>query len=105
MHACKINILLFKDSEWWEAQCLEYDIAAQGRTLPEAMAEIEHAIVCHLAVNAEAGEQPFEGIPPAPEYFSKLFEERAVPTKAPPFKLPKNVPPAWLCKQPEMRVC
>jgi hypothetical protein len=58
----------------WSAQCLEYDIAAQAKTLAELRYELEKALVGHMVVSVELGMKPFESLGPAPQRFWDMFE-------------------------------
>ena len=69
-----IRVLLFRDGEWWIAQCLEYDIAAQARTLPEIEREFGRVLLAQAAIGTERGQPLFEGIPPAPAEFHERFK-------------------------------
>jgi hypothetical protein len=39
-----LTVLIFRDREWWSAQCLEYDFGAQARTLEEVQSEFIRVI-------------------------------------------------------------
>jgi hypothetical protein len=66
-------LLIQEDGGWWSAQCLEYDIAAQAKNLTDLLYEIDKALVAHIAVNEEAGIDPFAGLPAAPQQYWELF--------------------------------
>ena len=44
----KLRILLFEEDGTWAAQCLEHDIAAQGKTMEEAARCLAITIVAEL---------------------------------------------------------
>lgn len=69
-----LSILMIKRDDAWTAQCLQYDIAAQGATLPEAQRAFEFAIVSEVAYAAENGGN-LDSLPPAPRYYWQKFEE------------------------------
>jgi hypothetical protein len=50
----------------WIAQCLEVDIASQGRTIPDAMYELSRMIAARILTGDELGIDPFAGVPAAP---------------------------------------
>jgi len=58
----------------WAAQCLEYDIAAQGRTIAEAKYAIEKAFVGQIVVDVTNGSVPMADVPQAPVEYWKEFE-------------------------------
>jgi predicted RNase H-like HicB family nuclease len=43
------NAVISKEGEWYVAQCLEVDIASQGETEDEAMANLNEALLLHFA--------------------------------------------------------
>ena len=71
----KVSAVLFQDGQWWSAQCLEYDVAAQAQTLSDLQTEFQRVLISHLAIARELGRKPFEGIPPAPRKFWDLFKQ------------------------------
>ena len=69
-----ISVLLRHEVEGWSAQCLEYDIAAQGKTISEAKYAIEKAFVGQVIVDVSTGNPPLADIPPAPPAYWQEFE-------------------------------
>ena len=53
----------------WVVQGLEYDIAAQGKTMDEAKSRFESNVITQILLDLERGKQPLEGIPPAPSFY------------------------------------
>jgi hypothetical protein len=92
MNALNISAVLFQEGEWWTAQCLEYDIAAQAKTLPELRHELERVIVSHLVVSDELGRPAFANIGPAPQRFWKMYasSNMRLETEEMPFRLPTD---------------
>ena len=70
----KINVLIFREGEWWVAQCLEYDIAAQARTLNDLLYEFQRMFFGRIKMAETLGIDPFDDIPAAPAEYRKLFE-------------------------------
>ncbi len=71
-----LTFLIFKDQhapEWWVAQCLEYDVATQARTLDGLKHAVRHLIDGHAAVSRKFGLEPFQGLDPAPEPYRRAF--------------------------------
>ena len=68
-----IKAVVFKEGDWWVAQCLEHDIAAQAKTPKDLAYEIQRAIIGHIIVSKEEGLTPFEDLPRAPEKYWQLF--------------------------------
>jgi predicted RNase H-like HicB family nuclease len=40
----KITVVLQKEENWYVAKCLENNVASQGKTIEEAMSNLEEAI-------------------------------------------------------------
>jgi len=71
----KLNLLIFKENDWWVAQCLDYDIAAQARTLKDVQYEIQRVLVGRIVMAEKLEIDPFEGLSPAPEGYFKMFQD------------------------------
>ena len=54
-----VRVVVFQEDERVCAQCLEYDIAAQGQTLDDCLYQLGRLIVGHLAISTEKGFEPF----------------------------------------------
>jgi hypothetical protein len=76
--AFNLSVVTFQEGEWWCAQCLQYDITAQAKTLPDLHYELERVIFSHLCVSAELGREPFEGLQAAPDKFWTMFEKSGI---------------------------
>lgn len=74
-----LHVLLFReragDDDVWIAQCLDYDIAAYGRTIREAQAQFEQTFIGEVVLALERGEVPLVGILPPPSKYRRLWEE------------------------------
>lgn len=86
-----ISVILFQEDEWWTAQCLEYDVAAQARTLPELRCELERVLTSHVLVSMKKGQPPFGGLKPAPQKFWDMFAAAKLRVEGDelPFRLPQ----------------
>ena len=69
------TILVFQEGEWWSAQCLQYDIAAQAKTLPDLFYEMERTLMGYFAIAAEKGGVPFAGIGAAPQKYWDVVDQ------------------------------
>jgi hypothetical protein len=69
-----IRAVLFEEGEWWSAQCLEYDIAAQAKTPLDLQDELVRVLAVHVAASAQLGREPFAEIKQAPQRFWDLYE-------------------------------
>ena len=43
-----LNAVVWQENEWFVAQCLEIDIASQGKTEREALENLRDALVLHF---------------------------------------------------------
>lgn len=93
-----MRVLLLKEDDLWVAQCLEYDIAAQGPTVDAAKEAFVRAFAAQIAVALHHGEEPLATFGPAPRYYWDRFSEAqrlAEPIRIPdPIETP--IPPAFM---------
>ena len=76
-----LRILLIRDpiTKYWTAQCLEYDIAASGKSVRDAQKEFVRVLNVELSFRQSRGENGLEKIKPAPLFYHKLYElEQAI---------------------------
>jgi hypothetical protein len=100
-----ISVVMFQEGEWWTAQCLEYDIAAQAETVPALCYEFVRVLFGHMVANVEFDREPFEGIGPAPEEYWHMFTEAKVHIQSD--RLPFRVPPtltAYMIPTTDLRI-
>ena len=71
----KIRVLLIKEASMWAAQCLEFDIAAQGETQDEAKEAFGKTFLGQIALDISENREPLEDIAPAPQEFLDMFEK------------------------------
>jgi predicted RNase H-like HicB family nuclease len=81
----RFSVLFIESAGWWSAQILEHDIATQAKTLQELLYEVERILVAHIALAAEEGRQPFQGIPRAPEKYWERFKKSHISMRSPSF--------------------
>lgn len=70
----RIRAVLFEEEGWWVAQCLEYNVATQAKSLEDLRYELERILLGHLVVSAENATEPFQNLPPAPQRFWRMYE-------------------------------
>ncbi len=99
-----LSVLLWQEDNLWLAQCLQYDIAAQAKTLGDLRYELERILVGHLVISAENGAEPFEDIPPAPTEFWQKYLKANMRLQADtmPFRMPH--PPQRPLPKPDFRI-
>jgi hypothetical protein len=106
----KLRILFFREGDWWIAQCLEHDIAAQAKGgLREAEYELERVLITYVGACLTEGIEPFEGMAPAPERLQEMWNKDAEPvelTKLPNLRI-DGMPEAHMLSRDafEARVC
>jgi hypothetical protein len=78
VHPLTLHVLLFQEPagehEVWIAQCLEYDITAQGDTIRAAQKDFERTVLGEIVLALEGGRPPLSGIAPAPSRYQTLWE-------------------------------
>ncbi len=70
-----LHAVLYQQGGQWAGVCLEHYILALGSSLPELVEQLRKAITASLAISAERGGAPFEGIPRSPQRFWDLYSE------------------------------
>jgi hypothetical protein len=84
-----IHALVMRHEDWWVAQCLQYNIAAQAKTLDDLAYELQRTIVARIALAEELGVEPFENLPPAPpEYWERFRGAMLLSADEVPFRVP-----------------
>lgn len=72
-----IRVIVLKDSGVFVAQCLEVDIAAQGKTEAEALSRLRVAFNAEVAEAKEQGKSVMS-IGPAPGHIHALYNSEVV---------------------------
>lgn len=81
-----LRTVLFKEGEWWVAQCLDVDIAAQAKTEQDLLVEIGRVLVGRIMAGEKLGVDPFATLPPAPRrYWEMFFSAQSQPMPIQPF--------------------
>ncbi len=70
-----IRAIAFQRGDWWIAQCLEYSIATQARSLEKLLPEFDRLIKVQIAASLEMGIEPFFGFSPAPRKYWEMYEK------------------------------
>ena len=106
----QVRVIVSRGQTAWVAQGLEYDVAAQGPTVHDAMLAWVKTFVCEVARDLRAGKQPLETVPRAPQRFFALWEGAEA---RPSFEVPRpsdfacgNIPPSWMINKftPDTRI-
>lgn len=70
-----LRVLVFNQREHLVAQCLEYDITAQGRSMDELRKRFYLTFWAHVQQSKELGRKPLEGVGRAPEEFFLRWQQ------------------------------
>ena len=104
----RVVLTLDRETVQWVARCVEYDIAASGRTLPDAQRAFVGVFIAQLIADVTAGRQPLEGVPVAPSEIAHRFEAgQRLGDRGKPLEIPRSMlPPDYMidASLQEMRV-
>lgn len=93
----QLSVLFIKDQHsTWVAQCLEFDIAAQGKSFKDAQRAFERTFMGQIALDMRNDRRPLEGIKQAPKQYWSMYEESERLADRRPFRLPEGIPPAFM---------
>jgi hypothetical protein len=106
-----LRLLLLRERDFWVIQCLEYNIAAHGAGVHEAVDSWKEVFALKVQHDMDEGRTPLEDIGRAPMWYWKAFAHgiplpdivvRMPVQPAPP---PTVVPPAFMLPTvPEVRL-
>jgi len=74
MDRITINAVVFRQDGLWVAQCLEYDFVSCAEELEDLPGELMEQIQVQMALEVEAGQQPFADFGRAPDKYWEMFE-------------------------------
>ena len=69
----KLRVLIIHEYGWVVAQCLEYDVCAQGKTVHDALTHLTLALVELEKDSLQRHGHAFAHIKPAPEKFHNMW--------------------------------
>jgi hypothetical protein len=70
----RLSVLLYQEGEFWLAQCLEYDVVAQERSIPKVVEALQWTFYAQILFDEREGQPPFSTVEKAPQKFWDLFE-------------------------------
>lgn len=70
-----VRVLLIADRDVFVAQCVDFDLAAQGPTSGVAIHRLRRLMSVQEHLDREAGRPPLEEIPPPPSWFADCYNE------------------------------
>ena len=106
----ELRVLVFKEkdgngNEGWMIQCLDHDIAAQGKTLETAKTRWERAVVGQILVDIAHELEPLSGTPAAPSVFWEKFARNTnFRFEHQPLTPPQRVPVSFPLVEENMRM-
>jgi hypothetical protein len=74
----RLHIVVFQEGDWLCGQCVDFDLAAQARTLPALYRAIDKLIRGHIAVRRRHGLPAFKDLPAAPPKFREMFDRSKI---------------------------
>ena len=99
-----IRAVVFQEGEWLCAQCLEYDLVAQAKSLPKLCRALQVLVVGHVAVRLDHGQRPFRNLPRAPARYWEMFRDSRLAIPAPMFKLAALKARGVVVAAPQVRI-
>jgi hypothetical protein len=85
----RISAVIFREGDYWVAQCLEYDLATQAKSLKDLQYELQRTLIGHIVASTEADQVPFERLAPAPKRYWEMFATAyALEFEHHPFRIP-----------------
>ena len=91
-----LRVIYLRETDYWVAQCLEHDIAAQGKTLSEVEDAFRKTLVGQIILDLRKGREPLEDIKPAPSMYWRKFREGLRLGVDSNIELPSDIPPAYM---------
>ena len=103
MKTINARVLILRDTscDKWAAQCLEYDIAAQGDTLEDAMNRFERTFVGSIVLSLKNEQEPLSAFAPAPASYFELWEKALALQDTMPIDIPRDSLPENVLKFPD----
>lgn len=93
----KLSVLLLREGDTWVAQCLEYDIAAQGKTIPAVKEAFARTFAGQVFVDLHHQAEPLCGFSQAPrEYWDQFQRAERLADRQPIFIPTESLPPAFM---------
>jgi hypothetical protein len=99
-----IRAVVFQEGDRLCAQCLEYDLVAQAKSLPRLCLALQQLIMGHVALRIHHKQQPFRDLPRAPEKYWAMFRRSRLALPAPMFKLSALKSHGVVVAPPQIRI-
>jgi hypothetical protein len=93
-HVFKLSVLLLREGDTWIAQCLDYDLAAQGKSIKAARNALARTFAGQVALDLHHGLEPLNGFSQAPKEFWDKFSDAERLQDRQPIVIPdESLPP------------
>jgi hypothetical protein len=80
----------------WVAQCLEYDVTAQGDSIASAQENFKKAFFGQIIADISVGKEPLDGIAQAPRFYWSRFKGGQRLAESGPFYMGDGVPEPYM---------
>jgi len=74
--ASSLRVVVYQEDEQWIAQCVDYDIGAQGTSFDDMSVKFALTLRADFEESMSRHGEAFSGIDPAPAHFEKMWESR-----------------------------
>ena len=104
----KLSVLLLREGETWVAQCLEYDLAAQGKSLAEVKDAFAKTFCGQIMVDLHHAVEPLGSFAQAPKRYWYLFKNAERLADRQHLPIPQEaIPPAYMIRAmaDDIRIC
>ena len=93
----KLSVLLRREGAMWVAQCLEYDIVAQGETIPVVKEAFAQTFAGQVFVDLHYNAEPLCGFTQAPrEYWDQFKTAERLADRQPIYIPIESLTPAFM---------
>lgn len=90
-----LSVLLLREDKGWVAQCLEYDIAAQGKSIKNAKKAFLETVAGQILLDIHHDREPLKDFKEAPPMYRQMFDNAERLADKEPIQLP-HMPPAFV---------
>lgn len=68
-----LRAVVFQESGWWIAQCLEHDLCTSAKDRKELTHKLVSQLRLQLLLDLVKGKKPFQDLPRAPQRFWEMY--------------------------------
>ncbi len=72
-----VQVLVMQEGSHLVAQCLQYDFAVQGHSVPDLQQRLVHAFATQILIDNTKGREPLKTTPPAPARYFGMWDDAA----------------------------